>query len=94
MVGFYIFIFVMWEEMGSPNNASQILDLFAFLTENPLALLNIQAVFVKWDQVWSLTQLYSVDFSQSRISVKKCFQQTHNQGLRQLFLTVSWNLRA
>ena len=23
-------------------------------------------------QVWSLTQLYSVDFSQSRISVKKC----------------------
>ena len=33
--------------MGSPNNASQILDLFAFLTENPLALLNIQAAFVK-----------------------------------------------
>ena len=64
MVGFYIFIFVMWEKMGSPNNASQILDLFAFLTENPLALLNIQAVFVKWDQVWSVTQLYSVDFSQ------------------------------
>ena len=23
-------------------------------------------------QVWSLTQLYSVDFSQSRISVRKC----------------------
>ena len=22
------------------------------------------------------------------------FQQTHNQGLRQLFLTVSWDLRA
>ena len=23
-----------------------------------------------------------------------CFQQTYNQGLRQLFLTVSWDLRA
>ena len=44
-------------------------------------------------QVWSLTQSYSVDFSQSRIGVKKvCFQQTHNQGLRQLLLTVSWDL--
>ena len=33
-------------------------------------------------QVWSLTQFYSVDFSQSRISGKQvCFQQTHNQGL-------------
>ena len=46
-------------------------------------------------QVWSLTQLYSVEFSQSRIGEKKvCFQQTHNQGLHQLFLTVSWDLRA
>ena len=26
----------------------------------------------KGPQVWSLTQFYSVDFSQSRISVKKC----------------------
>ena len=44
-------------------------------------------------QVWSLTQLYSVDFSKSRIGVKKVrFQQTHNQGLRQLLLTVSWDL--
>ena len=33
-------------------------------------------------QVWSLTQFYSVDFSQSSIGGKKvCFQQTHNQGL-------------
>ena len=34
-------------------------------------------------QVWSLTQLSSVDFSQSKIGAKKVpFQQTHNQGLR------------
>ena len=46
-------------------------------------------------QVWSLTQFYSVDFSKSRIGVKKVrFQQTYNQGLRQLYLTVSWVLRA
>ena len=46
-------------------------------------------------QVWSLTQFYSVDFSQSRVSVRKVrFQQTHNQGLRQLLLTVSWDLCA
>ena len=46
-------------------------------------------------QVWPPTQLYYVDFSQSKIGVKKvCFQQTHNQGLRQLLLTVSWDLRA
>ena len=33
-------------------------------------------------QVWSLTQLYSVDFSQSRIGAKKCvlFLQTHSQS--------------
>ena len=48
-----------------------------------------------WDQVWSLTQFYSVEFSKSRIDVKKVrFQQTHNQGLRQLLLTVSWDLNA
>ena len=29
-------------------------------------------------QVWSIIQLYPVDFSQSRISVKRRFQQTHN----------------
>ena len=46
-------------------------------------------------QVWSLTEFYSVDLSQSRIGVKKVrFQQTHNQGLRQLFLAVSWDLCA
>ena len=46
-------------------------------------------------QVWSLTEFYSVDFSQSRIGVKKLrFQLKHNQGLRQLLLTVSWDLRA
>ena len=46
-------------------------------------------------KVWSLPQFYSVDFSKSRICVEKVrFQQTHNQGLRQLLLTVSWDLRA
>ena len=46
-------------------------------------------------QVLSLTQLYSVDFTKSRIGIKKVrFQQTHNQGLCQLLLTVSWDLRA
>ena len=36
-------------------------------------------------QVWSLTQFYSVDFSQSRIGLKKVrFLHVHNQGLRQL----------
>ena len=31
-------------------------------------------------------------FSEQQKQVR--FQQTHNQGLRQLFLTVSWDLRA
>ena len=45
-------------------------------------------------QVWSETQFCSVDFSKSRIGVKKVrFQQTHNQCLHQLFLAVSWDLR-
>ena len=46
-------------------------------------------------QVWSLTQFYSVDFSKSRIGVKKVrFQQMHNQVLCQLLLTVSCDFRA
>ena len=46
-------------------------------------------------KVWSLTQFYSVDFSVSRLGVDKVrFQQTHNQGLRQLFLSVFWDLLA
>ena len=32
----------------------------------------IEAVEAAAAQVWSLTQFYSVDFSQSRIGVKKC----------------------
>ena len=44
-------------------------------------LLAVEAASLRWvergteavdDQVWSLTQFYSVDFSQSRIGVKKC----------------------
>ena len=50
---------------------------------------------VKSYKVWSPTQFLYVDFSKSTISVKKVrFQQTHNQGLCQLLLTVSWDLRA
>ena len=50
---------------------------------------------LSFDQVWSLTQLYSVDFAQSRIGVKKVrSQKTYNQGLCQLLLTVSWDHRA
>ena len=46
-------------------------------------------------QVWSLTQFYSVDSSQSRNGVKEVrFQQTHNQGLRQLLLTASLDISA
>ena len=45
-------------------------------------------------QVWSLTQFYSVDFKIKDRCKKVRFQHTHNQGLRQLLLTVSWDLRA
>ena len=45
-------------------------------------------------QVWSLTQFYSVDFKIKDQSKKVRFHQTHNQGLRQLLLTVSWDLCA
>ena len=41
-------------------------------------------------QVWALTQFYSVDYSQSRIRVKKMC----NPGPRQPFLTVSWDIRS
>ena len=47
------------------------------------------------EQVWSLTQFYSVDFSQSRIGVNECvFNKRIIKVLRQLLLTVSWDLRA
>ena len=63
--------------------------VFKIRSENP------QSEWFDEVQVWSLTQLYSVDFSQSRIGVKKGrFQQTPNQGLRQLLLPVSWDHRA
>ena len=47
------------------------------------------------EQVWSLTQFYSVDFSKSRIDVKKrVFNKRTIKVSRQLLLTVSWDLRA
>ena len=50
------------------------------------------SLLLNFSQVWSPSQFYSLDFSQSRTCVKKCF---HNkQGLCQLLLTVSWELRA
>ena len=50
---------------------------------------NAPAVKLTVDQVWFLTQFYSVDFSQSRIGVKKVrLKQTHNEGL-QLFISYS-----
>ena len=48
-------------------------------------------VCCRLNQVCSITQLFSVGFSQTRIGVqyKNVFLQTHNQRLSQLFLTVS-----
>ena len=44
---------------------------------------------------WSLSGFYSVEFFTIKDRCKKVwFQQTHYQGLRQLFLTVSRDLRA
>ena len=45
-------------------------------------------------QVWVLAQFYSVDSTIKELCLKSVFLQTHNQGLCQLFLTVSWDLRA
>ena len=49
-------------------------------------------------QVWSLTQFYTVDFSHSRIGVQSMIDAKvrfkQNQGLRQLFLMMSWDHRA
>ena len=44
-------------------------------------------------QVWSLNQFYSVDFSQSRINVKKCVFNIRSFKIcvSCLFLTVSWD---
>ena len=39
-------------------------------------------------QVWSLTQFYSVDFSQSRIGVKECNKR--KKTMFALFLNVPW----
>ena len=62
-------------------------EILSILHENDISPFEVT-------QVWSLTQFYYADFSQSRIGVKKVhFQQTHNHGLRQL-LTESWDLWA
>ena len=46
-------------------------------------------------QVWSITQFCSVDFTQSRIALKKCiFNKRTIKVCAQLFLTVSWDLLA
>ena len=46
-------------------------------------------------QVWSLTQFYSVDFSQSRNGVKKCvFNKRTIQVCVNCFCQVSWDFYA
>ena len=45
-------------------------------------------------QVWSLTQFYSVDFFAIKDRCGNSVYHAHNQGLSQLLLTVSWDLRA
>ena len=46
-------------------------------------------------QVWSLTQFYSVGFSQSRIrETKVCFLYKHIKGLLHMFMIVSWDVWA
>ena len=46
---------------------------------------------IKLDQVWSLTQFYSVDFSQSRIGVKKC---VFNKRTIKVCVSCGWQCRA
>ena len=47
----------------------------ALLTTDVLMLPAFDGVPVTNAQVWSLTQFYSIDFSQSRIGVKKCYSK-------------------
>ena len=65
------------------------------LTDRPsvLARALVNDLAKCWPQVWSLIQFNSVDFSQSRIDVKKCvFYKRTIKACVQLFLTVSLNL--
>ena len=52
-----------------------------------------QKVRLYFIQVWSLTQFYSADFSQSRISVVKCvFNKRTIKVCVQRFLTLFWDI--
>ena len=60
----------MWDELASDVLIMLVSLLVATLAEvlgGGEEWIEVAAV-----QVWSLTQFYSVDFSQSRIDVKKC----------------------
>ena len=75
------------------------LDKSKILTDLPDSTFGFAAfrvVFVETgrNQVWSLTQFYSVDFKIKDRCKEVRFQQTHNQGLCHLLLTVSWDLSA
>ena len=47
----------------------------------------------KRSQVCSLTQLHSIDFSQSRISIKKCVFNAQSR-FASVVVDVSWDLRS
>ena len=74
--------------------ASKVPD-YRVVVCSPIGVEGHSVVLPSFDEIaqvcWSLTQFYSFDFLQSRIGVK--IVVFNNQGLCQLFLTVSWDLR-
>ena len=80
--------------------ASKVPD-YRVVVCSPIGVEGHSAVLPSFDEIaqvcWSPTQFLSLDLSQLsiKIGVKKCvFQKSHNQGLHQLYLTVSWDLCA
>ena len=75
------------------------LDKSKVLTDLPDSTFGFAAfrvVFVETgrNQVWSLTQFYSVDFSQSRIGVYRAFSTYAQSRFASVVVVVSWDLRA
>ena len=65
----------MWDELASDVLIMLVSLLVATLAEvlgGGEEWIEVAAVGGGADQVWSLTQFYSVDYSKSRIGVKKC----------------------
>ena len=71
------------------NTANFVMKLVAWLLTGSHALFSeaIHSAADTVNQVWSLTQFYFVDFSQSRFIVKRVFSTT-------LFLMLSWDICA